>query len=163
MWERDPQQARKIANAMEFIQSEDGFNPENFVPILESPCASELIFVDVGGSHGQVSIRLAQRFPQIHCIVQDMPATIRAGAAQLPEELKGRVSFMAHDFWTKQPVKGADIYYFRWVLHDWPDALCLKILRQLIPALKKGARVILSEICMPPPGMLSLYQERWSR
>lgn len=32
--------------------------------------------VDVGGSHGQVNIAIARKYPNIKCIVQDLPDTI---------------------------------------------------------------------------------------
>jgi hypothetical protein len=41
-----------------------------------------------------------------------------------------------------QPVAGADIYMLKWILHDWPDAESVAILRALVPALKPGARVL---------------------
>jgi hypothetical protein len=41
-----------------------------------------------------------------------------AGAeAGIPEELRSRVSFMPYDFFTPQPVCGADVYFFRWIFH----------------------------------------------
>jgi hypothetical protein len=41
-----------------------------------------------------------------------------------------------------QPVVGADIYMLKWILHDWPDAESVAILKALVPALKPGARVL---------------------
>jgi hypothetical protein len=70
---------------------------------------------------------------------------------------------MAHSFFTEQPVKDADIYYFRWILYGWSDKYCIKILRALIPALKRGARIILSERCLKTPCTLPLRQEKWKR
>lgn len=64
--------------------------------------------------------------------------------ANLPEDVKDRVSFVEHDFFQPQPVQ-ADIYIFKMILHDWPDHEASKILRALIPSLKPGARVILFE------------------
>jgi hypothetical protein len=40
-----------------------------------------------------------------------------------------------------QPVQ-ADIYMLKWILHDWPDAESVAILRALRPALRPGARVV---------------------
>lgn len=51
---------------------------------------------------------------------------------------------MEHDFFQPQPVQ-ADVYVFKMILHDWPDAEAAKILRALVPALKPGARVLLFE------------------
>lgn len=78
----------------------------------------------------------------------------------MPEDVKARISGMEHDFLTPQPVKGADIYLFRWILHDWSDKYCVKILQSLIPALKKGAKIIINDICIPPPGMLGIAADR---
>jgi hypothetical protein len=51
------------------------------------------------------------------------------------------MSFQVHDFFKPQPVQ-ADIYLIKIVLHDWPDAECIKILRALVPALKPGSKVV---------------------
>jgi hypothetical protein len=50
--------------------------------------------VDVGGSHGSVSIAISDRFPHIKCVVQDLPDTVKEGAARLPASLQERVEFM---------------------------------------------------------------------
>lgn len=59
---------------------------------------------------------------------------------------------MNHDFWREQPVKDADVFYFRWVFHDCSDSHAVRILRLLIPALKKGTRIFIDDICVPPGG-----------
>lgn len=144
---------------MTFLHSDPGFDPKHLISGYDFASVGQGTFVDIGGSHGPVSIAIAQNYPNLRCVVQDMLGAVEAGAAALPAELKDRVSFMTHDFFTEQPVKDADIYYFRWIYHDWPDKSSVKILRQLIPALKRGARIVISDICMPPPGVVSLYKE----
>lgn len=52
-------------------------------------------FIDVGGSHGSIAIGLANRFPHIKCVVQDLPETVTEGVSRLPADLKDRVTFMA--------------------------------------------------------------------
>ena len=61
--------------------------------------------------------------------------------ASLPADLKGRVSFLSHDFFKPMPVQ-ADLYLIKLILHDWPDKQCVEILRGLRPALKPGAKVL---------------------
>ena len=116
--------------------------------------------VDVGGSHGQVSIALADKYPELKCVVQDLPDTIKGLEGKVPEHLKGRVQGMEYDFLTEQPVKGADVYLFRWILHDWSDKYCVTILKSLVPALKKGAKILVNDICIPQPGQLGIAQDR---
>ncbi|KAE8312818.1 hypothetical protein BDV41DRAFT_577250 [Aspergillus transmontanensis] len=36
----------------------------------------ECTIVDLGGSHGDISTEIASRYPQIRCIVQDLPGMI---------------------------------------------------------------------------------------
>jgi 16S rRNA G1207 methylase RsmC len=52
-------------------------------------------FVDVGGSHGSIAIGLANQFPAMTCIVQDLPDTVAEGNLRLPANLRDRVTFMA--------------------------------------------------------------------
>jgi hypothetical protein len=57
------------------------------------------------------------------------------------DDLKSRLTFQPHDFFNPQTVQ-ADIYMIKLILHDWPDAESIKILRGLIPALRPGSRVL---------------------
>ena len=116
--------------------------------------------VDVGGSHGQVSIAIAQKYPEVKCIVQDLPDTIAGLENRVPEDLKSSISGMEYDFLTPQPVKDADIYLLRWILHDWSDKYCVKILQNLAPALKRGAKILINDICIPQPGQLGIAADR---
>lgn len=117
----------------------------------------------MGGSNGFVSIRLAESFPSLRCIVQDYPSMIASGVDKIPAELADRVTFMAHDFLTQQSVDNADVYLFRWVLHGWSDKYCVQILRNLIPALKPGARIVICDSVLPEPGVLSSWPEKRMR
>jgi len=67
---------------------------------------------------------------------------------------------MAHDFFSVQEVKDVDSVLIRYVFHNWPDAYCTKIFRNLIPALKKGARIVVQDYLLPEPNTLSLFKER---
>lgn len=67
---------------------------------------------------------------------------------------------MAHDFFTPQPVKYADVYLLRFILHDYPDRYAVKILENLVPALKDGARLIVMDGVLPEPNTLPKSEER---
>jgi len=66
---------------------------------------------------------------------------------------------MAYDFLTEQPVSGAAVYFFRWIFHNWSDKYCIQILRNHIPALKPGAKIIINDNVLPRPGVMSKWQE----
>lgn len=57
----------------------------------------------------------------------------------------------------------ADVYFFRWIMHDWADSYCIKILRNLIPALKKGAKVVIMDAVLPERGEAPRYVEKLQR
>ena len=148
---------------MEYGHSVSGFQPLHVLQGCKSIDQGHPTFVDIGGSKGHVSIVLAKEHANINFIVQDSAKTVAIGRQEVPDEVKDRISFTVHDFWTEQPVKGAEVYLFRQIFHDWSDKYAVKILRNLIPALKTGARIIISDMCMPPKGTISVYKERWLR
>ncbi|THC89582.1 hypothetical protein EYZ11_010976 [Aspergillus tanneri] len=100
---------------------------------------------------------LAPLMPSATFIVQDSNLSAlemgRHAVADSKDDssLLSRTTFMKHDFFTPQPVHNADIYIFRHILHDWNDADSVRILSALLPALKRGARVLISEGILPAP------------
>lgn len=119
--------------------------------------------VDVGGGHGPVSIGLAEVFPDLKFIVQDLPNVLEGAPASLPAALKERVSFMTYNFLELQPVQGAEVYFFRAVFHNWPDDYCIKILRYQIPALRHGMHLIINESCLNGIESLPAFMQKRRR
>ena len=154
-----PEREQRWTSAMSAIALENDFDF-----ILESfdwhsyPNAS---IVDVGGGCGTISQGLALRLPGRKFIVQDSDETLRHSV--IVPDVEDRVSFMAHDFFHEQPVRGAEIYYFRNIFHNWPDEDCIRILRNLIPALKPGAHIIIDDFGLQEPLTLPAYRERQQR
>lgn len=92
-------------------------------------------------------------------MVQDFEPVVSTAEKETPADLAGRVKFMTHDFFKEQPVSGADVYFFRWIFHNWSDKYCIEILRKQIPALKRGAKIVVNEYVLPEPGLLSKWHE----
>ncbi|KAK0719485.1 S-adenosyl-L-methionine-dependent methyltransferase, partial [Lasiosphaeris hirsuta] len=115
---------------------------------------SNATVVDVGGSWGHVVKSLAELFPSYSFIVQDLPAVVKAAVlewkkdAVRTDKLKN-VDFSEHNFFDPQPVVGADVYYFRHVIHANPDKEAVAVLKAHLPALKPGARMLVSEYIVP--------------
>ena len=115
--------------------------------------------VDVGGGVGSASRALAKAFPSLNFVVEDRAEVIVNGVVEDPE-IKDRIKFVEHDFFQPQPVKDADVYFFRRVLIEWPDDKAVAMLRALKPALKKGALIQIQDFYLPGPGTSPLWQER---
>ena len=57
-------------------------------------------------------------------------------------------SSAAHDFFAPQPVKDADVFVLRAIMHDWSDKYCIQILRHLREAAAESARFIVIDRLM---------------
>jgi hypothetical protein len=96
-------------------------------------------------------------------VVQDFSGLEENFNATVPDKFKFRITFQAHDFFTPQPVKNADVYFLRHILHDWADTKAVDILQNIVPAMKDGARIVVADRVLPPPGSVPMTQERMIR
>lgn len=124
---------------------------------------SELRCPQVGGNTGDTAIALAKAAPNLHITVQDLPEPTKLGQASLPAELKDRIDFQPHNFLTPNPVHGADIYLLRFIIHDWPDQDALTILRNIIPCMSPGSRILIADSVMVDSSKVSPMREKFSR
>lgn len=96
-------------------------------------------------------------------MVQNLPAAPTTGPGiRLPDHLAERVTFTTHDFFDRQPVV-AGAYLFRQVLQAVSDKDAIKMLRALIPALRPGARIIINDSILPPPGAVARPEDETFR
>lgn len=51
------------------------------------------------------------------------------------------------------------VYFFRWILHNYSTPYALKLLRNLIPALKPGARILINDQVLPDMGTENPWDE----
>ncbi|KAL9636917.1 MAG: hypothetical protein Q9204_002070 [Flavoplaca sp. TL-2023a] len=124
-----------------------------FYPLEERLCqgmkddANVVLLVDVGGGLGHDLDLLKVRHAHVvgRLILQDTTEVISQITA--PDTAFEK---MAYDFFTPQPVHGARAYHLHSVLHDWDDASCLAILKNLASAMEKGySKVLINELVVP--------------
>ncbi|KAI1140497.1 putative O-methyltransferase [Hypoxylon sp. FL0543] len=111
------------------------------------------LVVDVGGGVGSFDLQLARLYPELRFIVQDQAVATEQGFSmwqqEYPEALEsGRVKFVTQDFFEPNPVKGADIYWMRHVLHDWKDEDCVRILSSVAAAMGPNSRLLVADITL---------------
>ncbi|RYP17064.1 hypothetical protein DL766_008984 [Monosporascus sp. MC13-8B] len=142
--ERRGWRQRRFVEFMAYVK--EIFHLEGIVlDALDWKAAGNAKLVDqVGGSAGADAFMLARNFPDLTIVVQDMPKVKPVFEADVPEELKSRVSFVEHDLLRPQPVQ-ADIFMLKLILHDYPEPEAARILRALVPALRPGNRVVVIE------------------
>ncbi|KAL8784364.1 MAG: hypothetical protein Q9213_004016 [Squamulea squamosa] len=114
---------------------------------------STVLFVDVGGSRGQQSIVLRERYPSLpgRIIVQDLAGVV-ADATEHPLPGLEKIELEAHDMFKPQPIKGARAYYFRNVLHDWPNDKCNEILQNVKSSMNQDSVLLIDEMVLPQRG-----------
>ncbi|KAI1129037.1 S-adenosyl-L-methionine-dependent methyltransferase [Nemania abortiva] len=154
-----PGRSLRFANMMRAFTVGDAFDLKyvaDFYPWAQHDGGA---VVDVGGSQGFVCVELARKFPSIKFVVQDLEPVISGAQGQVPSDVADRVSLMVHDFFLPQPIADADVYFFRWIFHNWSDKYAIKILRCLIPALKPGAKVIINDAILLEPGKMPKAME----
>ncbi|KAK6844446.1 hypothetical protein PG995_014556 [Apiospora arundinis] len=155
---QDAEKAERWAKGMAVFSARPQFSLSYVTDHYDWASLGQAQVVDIGGSQGHVSIALATRFPNLSLVVQDMERVVEHSVA--PAQLGGRCRFMAHDLFAPQPIEGADVYFLRWVLHNWSDKYCILIIRALIPALRPGSKVLIQESLMPEPGAIAMWKEK---
>ncbi|KAJ4413755.1 hypothetical protein N0V82_008344 [Gnomoniopsis sp. IMI 355080] len=126
----------------------------------ESTLKNGAVVVDIGGGIGSSILALRTNFPSYKNdfvgIVQDQPGMIEHAKAQWekmdPQALaSGAVKLTAHDFFQENPVKGADVYWFRSVIVDWQDDDLIKMFTHVKNAMSPGnSRLLIGEYIMHP-------------
>jgi hypothetical protein len=110
------------------------------------PFEDTVFLVDIGGNQGHDLSKFRKEFAHLpgKLILQDLPDVV--------EGVSGRdagIEVMGYSFLDPQPVKGARVYYFRAIFHDWPDHVCQQILRNTVSAMARDySRIVIVDFVL---------------
>ncbi|XP_052161393.1 acetylserotonin O-methyltransferase 3-like [Oryza glaberrima] len=110
--------------------------------------------VDVAGGTGAAARAVAAAFPHIKCTVLDLPHVIDS----IPVDHGDVVQFVAGDMMDFIPQ--ADALLLKFVLHDWSDEDCVKILKrckEAIPSKDTGGKVIIIDVVVGSSSQAMCY------
>ncbi|XP_022136005.1 probable O-methyltransferase 3 [Momordica charantia] len=100
--------------------------------------------VDVGGGTGALAKAIAEAFPQIECTVLDLPQVV----ADFKGNGKNNLNYVGGDMF--EAIPPANALLLKWVLHDWSDEGCIKILKKCKEAItehgKKGKVMVIEMV-----------------
>ncbi|KAK6134748.1 hypothetical protein DH2020_031507 [Rehmannia glutinosa] len=99
--------------------------------------------VDVAGGTGTMARAIVDAFPGLNCSVLELPHVV------VGLEGTQNLTFVAGDMFDSIPQ--ADAIFMKWILHNWPDEECVKILKnckEAIPCKDKGGKVIIVDIVL---------------
>lgn len=119
-FEANPDRALSFVGSLKALTSSPEYQVSHVINNYNSAALGKATVVDVGGSRGNIAAQLAERFPELNFVVQDLENVIKGAENDIPQELRGRIRFEARDLFALQTVK-ADVYFMRWILHNWPD------------------------------------------
>ena len=105
--------------------------------------------VDVAGGHGFLLATILARNPQMRGTLYDAPHVIEGARNGPLKPLMERCTLASGDMFSSVP-DGADVYIMKHIIHDWPDDLCLKILRACRKNVtSKGKLLVVDSVIQP--------------
>lgn len=137
--EQNPSLAQEFSAGMSSVTSVWAPALASLIDTSNVRCA-----VDVGGANGSLLALLQKANPALRGIVFDRPNIARD--AEVVIALTGfadRTEVVGGDFF--EAVPSADLYLLKFVLHDWDDENCVKILRSCREAMEPGGRIAILE------------------
>jgi O-methyltransferase domain len=106
--------------------------------------------VDVGGAGGSLVQSLMQANHDLHGVVIDRPVVVPdAVAAAERAGLADRFAVVGGDFFESVPA--GDLFLLRFILHDWNDEQCVRILGNVRRGLAPGGKVVVVELLVGAP------------
>jgi len=105
--------------------------------------------VDVGGGIGGLTLALLEVNDHLTGTVFDLPDVVeRARRNILRAGYSHRCGVTGGSFFDRVP-SGADAYVLSYVLHDWTDSDCVRILRTVAEGMTPNARLLVVENVLP--------------
>lgn len=105
--------------------------------------------VDVAGGHGFLLATILARNPQMRGTLYDAPHVIEGAKSGPLKPLMERCTLTSGDMFSSVP-DGGDAYIMKHIIHDWPDDLCLKILRACRKNVTlKGKLLVVDSVIQP--------------
>lgn len=126
-----------------FGKAMSGFSYAMDKPLIDAYDFSDVQHVvDLGGSEGKLLKYLKSVYPNVDATLFDLPHMINNARNADPE---GVLNMVPGDFFNKvEP--SADCYIIKYILHNWKDEACLKILENCRKSIKENGRVLIMDI-----------------
>ncbi|CAD6976196.1 unnamed protein product, partial [Tilletia controversa] len=111
------------------------------------------VFVDVGAGAGHQALRIAPKLPGWEFVIEDLPNVLEASAKELWTTRGSQYNYrlVPQNFFEAQNVKGADVYYMKHIIHDWPDKESVQILKNIRDVADPSrTRLLISDVVIEP-------------
>ncbi|HKV61234.1 MAG TPA: methyltransferase [Candidatus Acidoferrum sp.] len=143
-FEQHPEEAQPFNQAMTDLSTIDG------PAVADAYSFGEIqSIVDVGGGHGLLLATILARNPHMKGTLYDIPHVV-AGAKDGPlKPMMERCTIASGDMFSSVPA-GADAYIMKHIIHDWPDDVCIKILKACRKGVNSGGKLLVVDNVIQP-------------
>jgi hypothetical protein len=127
-----------------------GFN-KTIIPAIVKACgfARFDVIVDVAGGHGSLLVAILEAAPRARGVLVDLAHVTEVARRIFAERGLGeRTEVVTGNMFESVPA-GGDAYVLKWILHDWDDASCAVILRNVRAAFGPGGRLLIVDRVLP--------------
>jgi hypothetical protein len=102
--------------------------------------------LDVAGGSGGLSIAIGRHYPHLRGVIMDLPPVCKIAEEKIVAAgLADRFTAVPADLLQGPYPGGADVIALAWVLHDWSDEICQKILHNAFDALPSAGTLLVIE------------------
>jgi hypothetical protein len=105
--------------------------------------------VDVGGGHGLLLATILARNPHLKGTLYEVPHVVEGAKSGPLKPVMERCVLASGDMFSSVPA-GADAYIMKHIIHDWPDDLCIKILKACRKGVNSGGKLLVVDNVIQP-------------
>ncbi len=147
---KHPDEANLFTEAMSNLSRADAVD---IAPVLDTTGTS--FALDIGGASGDMIRAMMRANPELNGGVFDLPHIVpSAEKTAKVDGLDERFTAIGGDFFESVPA--ADLYLLKYIMHDWNDAECVRILRNCRASLVEGGRVVVIDLLVGETGQPGL-------
>jgi len=110
--------------------------------------------VDVGGGHGLLLAIILQKNPNMKGTLYDVQHVVDGATNGPLKPVMDRCALASGDMFSSVPA-GADAYIMKHIIHDWPDDLCIKILKACRKGVNAGGKLLVVDHVIRPGNTFS--------
>ena len=105
--------------------------------------------VDIAGGHGLLLATILKKNPGMKGTLYEIPQVIEGAKNGPLKPVIDRCTFASGDMFSSVPL-GADAYIMKHIIHDWPDELCVRILKACRSGVNAGGKLLVVDSVIQP-------------